>query len=196
MIPKRLPAIFCITGFREGEEAFSGTEKLHGIIRERFGDVAQVFDLRPWDHDWKALAAMVSRQGIREVIVIGYSWGGGFGAQVFARELEKHGIVVVLMGLCDAVFRPLWLWKKFPANVLSIRSILPGSAKIEIAKNVMRVFGVYQTETVPKGHTWKIPPHTVKGRFRKLPYPHTTIDEAQEWHEMVVAELELYFETT
>lgn len=186
-------AIVIISGFRESEQASSGTERLHGMVTAAFSPLAKIYDLRPWDHDMKGLARKMSRDGMTEAIIIGYSWGGGFGAQQLAKTCQSVSLRVPLMLLCDAVYRPQWLPSLLPANVLALRSIIPGSARIHIPENVERVAGVYQTMTIPKGHAYKMHGGTKYGGMRKLDYPHTEIDDAPEWRKLVTDELERYF---
>lgn len=186
-------AIALISGFRESEKAASGTERTHGMVSTGYGHVAKVYDLRPWDHDMRGFARKMLRDGIKKLIGIGYSWGGGFGLMRLIRECAKVGIVCILALTCDAVYRPLWLSTKLPANVLALRSILPWSVVIDLPHSVQRFAGVWQSETIPSGHKIRTGPKTEYGGMQKLPYPHTEIDDAPEWRRLVVRELDYIF---
>lgn len=183
--------IATISGFRESDLEGSGTEDTHRkILRPLADGRALVYDVRPWNASPRAFAAMMVRDGIDRLVIVGYSWGAGYGAQRLARACARFGIVVELMLLCDPVFRPLWLPAWGVANLFGFRALIPRSACIEIPANVRRVASVFQRQTVPQGHpvracsawTEVVPALEVEST-------HTLIDSSPEWQAMVTNEL-------
>jgi pimeloyl-ACP methyl ester carboxylesterase len=91
-------------------------------------------ELRPWNSNWSDEAEMVYRfrNGKPRLTIAAYSWGAGWGAMQFARELNKRGIEVESMVLSDPVYRNphltlRWLTTfsfpiiRVPENVRSVR---------------------------------------------------------------------------
>lgn len=189
MIMSLIP-IITISGYRETRRNSTGMEALQVLIKFLFGECSSVFDLRSWDADWLGLARMIQRRGHDEVIIVGYSWGFGYAAVKLAKELEKLGISVRLMISCDGVYRPTWLPTFLPANILAVRALLPGSAKIRVPRNVRRVAGVRQRVDSPCGHDIVgVSEATRVERLVELPWPHGKIDESAEFETLVIREI-------
>jgi len=182
--------IFPITGYLQKEGDPTG---IHRIRREILAPLEQAFvefdiePVRPWKSDWCELAKRASLDGISSVVIVAYSWGAGWAAQVLARELMKLGIPVRLMVLIDPVYRPLWLPAWGFANLLGFRAIVPNSATIDVPPNVWRVVGIRQNKTVPCGH-----PIRWDGVTMRLPLidsTHLTIDDSPEASSLVSTEI-------
>lgn len=193
-------ALVTFGGFTEDMGEATGTELLWRRLRWLASDEVVVAPPVTWDARVDRLAAFLRRQGVERVVVTGYSWGGGYGAQLFARECGGRGIAVPLMLLCDPVYRPLWLpprlpllQLRLPLLPLAFRAMLPGAAEIRIPRNVRRVVWVRQTLSLPMGHPLDADPHaTVVEPVMVLPYGHTAIDAAPEWHELAVTRIGEY----
>lgn len=93
----------------------------------------------PWNTDWSQIAEwiLLNRNGeAQDIVIAGYSFGG-FSATLLASELERRGINVRSMVLCDAVYRHWYRagwW----------RSLVPWS-KITVPVNVEEVHVLRQT---------------------------------------------------
>lgn len=189
-----ITAIACISGFTETDRDSTGMDQLQRAIAadyETRGNV-EVYDLRPWKHDAKGFAALMKRDGISQAIVIGYSWGGGYGSPRLCRELLAVGIQVPQVLLCDPVFRPQWLPAIGPANVFCIRALIPGSAVIKFPAGVGAIDGVRQTRKSPRGHAVQIgdgKPFDLPLMTRKT-LVHTNIDSSYEFRALVAEKLD------
>ena len=184
-------AVVTFQGFTENLEWETGTERLYqGIIREFSGPAVTTAWPVKWNADVKGLAAFCLRQGFREVIVIGYSWGAGYAAPRFCAQLAKHGVEVPQLLLCDPVYRPRWLPAWLGAFPLAFRALLPG-AKVKIPGNVRRVAWVRQTQTLPKGHDLVAEEErtVIEPALVLRQHSHTTIDNALEWRGLVHSKL-------
>ena len=189
-----MKAIITFQGFTEDADRPSGTENLFfHVIRKFAGPNVTTYHPKTWKCDLDKLVSQLIRQGVRDVAIVGYSWGGGYTAVKAAAMLAEWNIRVGLMLLCDPVYRPRWMPAWMGANPLCFRSMLPGK-KISIPSNVRRVAWVRQTMTRPAGHDLKaerphlthIEPATI------LPFSHVVIDEAPQWYETVNHELQAW----
>ena len=183
-------AVVTFQGFTEDLSRETGTEALYrDVIRPRSS--AEMMTLLPveWDHPPGKLVGALHRMGVPSVVVIGYSWGAGYGAQRFAAAALRAGIAVDLMLLCDPVYRPLWLPPFLGTLPLALRALLPDSAVIRVPHGVRRVAAVRQAISLPRGHKLHLGPATASPLPRVLPYSHTAIDSAPEWHALVDFEL-------
>lgn len=101
-------------------------QQLHGALC----DDEHSIQLRTWKADWAAEAELLDRLSVKDptVVLIGYSWGAGWGAMQMAKHLDKRGVRVTRALLIDPVYRHrYWLgnWRAFvpwipirvPANV-------------------------------------------------------------------------------
>lgn len=183
--------IYTIGGFTETPAHETGMHRMHRAAIAPYEDRpdVQVEPVRPWKSDWRALAARARLDGVRSVIIAGYSWGAGFGAQKLAQELGEYGIPVRLMLLCDPVYRPTWLPTLGPANIFGFRALIPGWAKIAVPDNVRALTGVRQTGSIPKGHALRWRGDVIE--LERLPATHVTIDEHPRWQDLVRDELEM-----
>lgn len=194
----RMIAIVCISGFTETLLKLLGMETLQRILSGRYKSRVDVhvYDLKFWKDDMRGLAAGMQRDGITELIALGYSHGAGYALPILCRHAMKRGIRVPLALLCDPVYRPQWLPRWTIAQLLSFRAIIPNSATITLPAGIRRVQGVRQDENIPRGHPVRIgagEPFKMtlldRDRYTGRRITHQTIDEAQEWHDLVFAEI-------
>jgi len=178
--------IYTIGGFTETARDSTGLEDVHRCVIKPYANRhdVEVQPVRPWKDDWKGLARRAHRDDVQEVVIIAYSWGAGWGAQRFARELRRHWIKVRLMLLCDPVYRPLWLPSWGFANLLGFRALIKDSATIEVPDNVRDLRGLRQDNKSPRGHA-------CRWGGRKVVFPkvanatHTNIDSSPAWEALV-----------
>jgi pimeloyl-ACP methyl ester carboxylesterase len=182
-----LRAIITFGGFTEDLSRNTGTERLfREVIRKLVSVDLTCLDPRQWDARVEHMVAYLDRSGVKECAVIGYSYGGGYAAQKFAKACMEHGITIKLMLLCDPVYRPTWLPAWGFLQPFAIRSLMPKSATIDIPRSVEEVHWVRQTISLPMAHDlrneWA---PTVIHPPQVLPYGHTAIDESPEWFRLV-----------
>ena len=135
-------AIVQFKGHLQSGRRVSGTENLHhDVVRHFAGPDVIVESPWRWNSDVKLLAGMLARQGVRRVVVVAYSWGGGYAAMKFAQYLEEHRITIPLALFCDPVYRPTWMPRWLPANPLNIYS-LDINSKIKLPPPFYLVAGV------------------------------------------------------
>jgi hypothetical protein len=83
--------------------------KLHRFLEVKFHDRRREFvALRTWNSDAEATAAQIAARKPRKVIVVGYSYGCGWGLPQLAQALGAWGVGVDLALLVDPV--PRWTW--------------------------------------------------------------------------------------
>jgi hypothetical protein len=137
---------YVIPGFLQNRGTYDGSLDLwRKLCAIHYGPNVQV-ELCPWNTRWDAEAEFVYRfrNGCPTVTIAAYSWGAGWGAMRFARELGKRGIGVRSMVLCDPVYRhPLYSMRwltlfRFPV--------------IRIPENVQAVRWFRQCDDWPAGH--------------------------------------------
>ena len=186
-----MKAVVVFQGFTESEHSATGTEDLYfKVIRQFSNENITTYQPRRWNTNLENLLDQLIRQRIHDVVVIGYSWGGGFTSQKFAEMAPDWGIRIPLMLLCDPVYRPRWMPAWMGANPLCIGS-LTRSAKIKVPESVRRVCWVRQKCSIPAGHDLVAEnPGTRIEAGRVLEYSHTSIDSAPQWFSMVRNELE------
>ena len=183
--------IYSVGGFTETARDSTGLEDVHRRVIKPYAtrhDV-EVQPVRQWKDDWKGLARRAYRDDAQEAVLVGYSWGAGWGCQKLAAELSRHWITVRLMLLCDPVYRPLWLPPWGAANLLGFRALIPNSATIKIPSNVQRLRGLRQTNKSPRGHACLWAGERVNFP-RVANATHTNIDSSPAWEALVSVELQ------
>lgn len=182
--------LVAFSGYTETNSRPSGTQDLWALLAALYGDDFRLLGLKQWDHPTQELAAECEALGLSRVAVVGYSWGGGFAAQNFAKRLWRYGITVPIMLLCDPVYRPLWLPVVFGPSPLAFQALIRQGACIKVPGNVNLIRGVRQDATTPRGHELHLP----NGNHLVLPLifgeTHATIDSSPVWHRLVVRELD------
>ena len=88
---------------------------------------------REWDDDVESMAAMVDRHATRvrppRIVIVGYSYGGGWTAPRLARTLHRTGRDVDLTILIDPVWRSRFLAGKWLSFTGSIPVTIPGNVR-------------------------------------------------------------------
>ena len=185
--------IFTISGFTETEERLTGMEEIQRQLDDQYRheDRVHVYDLRPWKHNAKGLAALAKRDGITHAIILGYSWGGGYGSPRLAKCLIKEGIKIPLVLLCDPVYRPQWLPSLGPANIFGFRALIPRSAVITFPAEIKCISGIRQHNNIPQGHKVRIGdgPAFDMVLINRSNINHGLIDNSYEWKSLVAAEI-------
>lgn len=123
--------VFVITGFTQDAATPTRLTDLWLSLHSRLPGAS--VQLRPWNCDWRAEAELIRRTSTNSptVVLVGYSWGAGWGVTRLASQLAKRGLGVSRAFLIDPVYRhPYWLgnWRAFlpwwpiriPANVAHV----------------------------------------------------------------------------
>ena len=171
-----------ISGFTQTLRAETGSERLWLQLRKHSTPSRMVI-MREWRADWRGVAEHLSRvcTSTPVVRVYAYSWGGGGGFIRLARELEKRGIVVASVVLCDPVYRSPWLPDWLPVNPLSLTRF----PKIRVPGNVAVVHWLYQRKSRPRGHQpVSTNPATVVHEGIELHCTHVHADKQHQYHEL------------
>lgn len=170
--------IVCVTGFMQPESRLTGVEILQDNLRRRCQAADAIVALKAWaDSPWHIAERIWNRRprnGNPHVVLIGYSWGG-YTAVKIARELQKRGIEVEALLLCDAVWRSRTIFFRWLSmlNCWTIR----------IPANVRKAFVWRQANNRPCGSRIKVEDrrtlvdeHVVQDRT------HQYMDDDPEFH--------------
>lgn len=136
-----------IMGFLQSQGVESGMEKLWRKLREvAVGPTKSLIHPQAWNADFEALAEFIFRNGGPKttVYVYAYSWGCGHGAVALANALNKRGIQIPKMVLCDPVFYSWWrVYRGMFHASLNPPIVLPA--------NVWAVHSFFQRQNTPQG---------------------------------------------
>jgi len=188
--------VFTIGGFTETVDESTGMQWAYQAHIRRYDnhEDIDVEPVRPWKSKWKRIAKRAALDGVDDVVIVAYSWGAGWGAQVLAEELLRLGVRVPLVVLCDPVYRPKWLPTWMSANVFGFRALTPNLTAIKVPYGVGRVVGVRQNTK------WQmLKGHKLSHRGQKFHLPlvrgakHSDIDSSPQWFRLVSSELKRYF---
>lgn len=172
-----------IMGFTQSQSQESGVEKLWRKLRRGVSlENHCVLHPHPWDADFDALAEFIWRNGGPATVVniYAYSWGCGHGAVKLCKALNKRGIQVPKLLLCDPVYHSWWR----PWRGMFHASLNP---PITFPENVWHVDSFFQRQNTPQGTSIRL-----KNRVAtqsdpvELNYNHQYIDDAPEFHEKVL----------
>ena len=134
---------------------------------------------REWDDDVESMAAMVERHATRDqpprIVIVGYSYGGGWTAPRLARALQHIGRDVDLMILIDPVWRSRFLAGKWLSFTGSIQITVPGNVRHIISWR-QRNGGLFD----PKGSSTTNPIGPAAIRSLSRPEIFSTVDPTQE----------------
>lgn len=146
----------CIGGFTQDTHTENGMIKLSERLREN--GHSDGFDKRVlfyrWDSNWHRVAEynfIISEMYTEHltICIFAYSWGAGWGAIQLAKHLQKTGLDVRVMVLCDPVYRhPNILLKWFSLFGRDWNF----NPTITIPLNVEEVFSFHQRQNIPQGH--------------------------------------------
>jgi hypothetical protein len=142
--------IVLITGFRQKSgRATTGLDNVFHELHSRLAEPGVAIWQREWSDDMRALAAQINRYRLTaraDIVVIGYSWGVGYGAIQFASELRHYDLNIRTLYSIDGVYRH---WTR-------IRSLFsrwnPLAPKIKLPVNVDCCIYWRQVSNHPQGH--------------------------------------------
>jgi hypothetical protein len=177
----------CISGFTQN------VHTLHGVLKlsERFRQSALIdgvntrVALHQWKSDWAKVAEyywLLTEYYMVPVTicVYAYSWGAGWGAMQLARHLNRAGLDIKAMVLCDPVYRhPKWYlrWMSLVQRDSSFSPI------IRVPTNIHTIYTLNQQTNRPMGHrllatngTVIHPPYHVKNTI------HQKMDDSWKFH--------------
>lgn len=148
--------ILMFSGFtqdlRDGRN--SGMFDIFAMCLANARDGMCVLHPQEWHAETDGLARMVKELSVVNPIinVLGYSLGGGCGAQRMSRSLQNQGLRVKGQLLCDPVFRPEWLpnWLQTPRSF--VHGVPLMTPVVRIPTNVDSCAYVYQREDHPQAH--------------------------------------------
>lgn len=141
-------------GFTESLSRPSGIERLWGMLRRFSNPACCIHTPLQWNADVRERVAFVLRNSApgAKIMLIAYSWGAGWAAMAFARELQRAQenkdwfVSIEVAVFADPVYRspllPAWL----PLNFLTLLGLFP----IKVPANIRRVRWVRQTQSVPR----------------------------------------------
>lgn len=138
--------VVCVTGFGQSEDRLTGVEMLQDVLRRQCSSADTVVVLRSWRDSPGSLAQRIANRSPDDfdphIVTIGYSWGG-YSSVVLARELQKRGLTVDHMLLCDAVWRGRFMMS-YPLS-------LTDAFTITIPSNVKHLYTWRQCANTPRG---------------------------------------------
>lgn len=166
-----------------------GTDRWNGCLRLwtkllLFRSPTVSVEFWKWDTRFSDLAERIFLETEGEsvrIIVFPFSFGGGWGLPVFARELGKRGLGIEVAVTCDAVYRS----KLFIGEWLAFVDW----PVIRIPKNVRRVIPFIQRISRPRGHRMV----AMDTAATTIDWPtvlyadHTHLDDNKEWHKAAIA---------
>jgi len=195
--PSDAPIVYhlLISGFRQK------VGQRHGmyILRERlvadyhYCNGHSRVELWPWDADWKAVAQnlWLLQQDARQPLLVGlyaYSWGAGWGAVQLAKRMKQCGLKIRVAVFCDPVFRHPRLFLRW-TSLLRRQYVILGWPIIRLPAGAFEEVYVFRQEiSRPQGH-YLLPTddETIVHPPQLLPYDHAHIDEAWEFHSLVLS---------
>lgn len=202
-----------ITGNSQSYEKPAG---LHALQKEhedkyRCHKEVEVYQCIEWKTNMDAFGSMLYADGVKRLIVYGYSYGFGYGTQKLCRYIEKRNkkmrkqwwkkgkkfkghkhpdeISIIAVVGCDGVGRSRWLPTSPLLYAFQIRS-MTDLIHIHIPDIVQNVYGLRQRENRPAGHKYKwrgkkITPSTYATDRDGTVLNHSNMDESARWHELV-----------
>ena len=170
-------------GFLQKNTDLNGSVGLWRKAHERFADPGTVVQFVPWDTSPGELAEFIlqlDRQSQPpDIRIAGYSWGGAVAARL-AHQLDRRGLKVHRLILCDPVYRHgYWLgnWRAF-------LNWIP----IPISDNVGMVDHLHQDQSHPRGHLIECQgKRTVIRSSVKLEMDHVWCDDSPIYHDLVLS---------
>lgn len=159
--------LIMFSGFMQRAGQMNGTVRVWRELSRLSSPDCQVLRL-PWNADVADLAELIARMNDGQksqprIVLMGYSWGG-MTAVNLAWQLQRRGLDVDRMVLCDAVYRhwyPLGWWRAFAAW-----------RSIRVPENVRHVAHARQWNSWPSGHR-VVPCNPVKTEFEPAAWLNT-----------------------
>lgn len=198
---------FFIPGFmQDRSQTNQGLTLLeHEFIDEFEMNGLACIDFAEWNSDWNAQAEHIARLMMEatnpRLMIVGYSWGGGFGFTRFANKLRDRGVTIHAAILSDAVYHwgprcchtPLGLYAAqikayYPYLHCTQKLIdwhcLPPRPRITVPDNVLMVESFYQENSRLRGHELVCDsPNTILHRTKINLRNHTSMDECPEFRQ-------------
>lgn len=148
----------CISGFKQHIGQPHGVDKIkEKLVNDCYfcNGHSRVYLYR-WNSNWNHIAEdlWLVQQRYEVPLLIGvyaYSWGAGWGALELARVLQKFGVSIYKMVLCDPIYRHPRLTLRW-LSLLRRRHLFFGPPLIRVPKNVKEVFSLRQEVDRPQGH--------------------------------------------
>lgn len=176
-------AILPFSGFTEQRIKARGVEDLWvEVLLPLSSPNLVIYSPEVWHSDPKVIMSELRRANVRKIMLIGYSWGAGYGCIKTARFARDYGISIPLACFCDPVFRSALLPTYIPINPLSLlprkRITVPPSIKeVRWVKQKLNLPG--NAELVAESPNTKInPPIWIEAK-------HAHIDESEVWFDLV-----------
>jgi pimeloyl-ACP methyl ester carboxylesterase len=177
-------AILPFSGFTEKRKNARGIEDIWAkVLLPLATRQVVIYSPEVWSQNPKVLLSEMRRVGIRRVMLIGYSWGAGYGCINFARHARNFGVEIPHACFCDPVYRSRLLPHWLPLNPLSL---LRGQ-RILVPPAIQQVRWVKQETDIPGGNTLipEDPFHTLIHNPIVLNTTHARIDEHYHWVDLV-----------
>lgn len=183
---------------RLSSNSSNGTLYLWSALHNKFAAADTAIEWYPWDADVKGIADKVhefkSRFGESSVRIYGYSYGCTAAVRL-AKALQRNGISVHRMVLCDPVYRhhfPLGNWRSLlssqklvvPSNVYRVDWLYQRNPRFSINRRLKRLGHVFE----PAGHqvTLTSEKHTIMEYAIELELCHSQMDNAQAFHNLAL----------
>lgn len=179
-----------IMGFTERTRRVTGIERIWHRVRETSGPDAWIIHPKRWNLDARDLAGLIARNAAQSarIVIVGHSWGIGWGAMRLARALGRFGMEISDIVSADGVYRspilPAWL----PLNFLSLGRLL--RPRIRVPANVRRIHAFVQRRSIPSGHGFRAGAGTTV-TVRLVDAPHGRVDDLDSFREVAVGVLGL-----
>lgn len=139
---------YIVPGFKQHFGSITLLWRLWRKLEADLNETGQTVQVRLWNNDWKQEADFIRLNALYppqlQVVLIGYSWGAGWGCIELAKHLEELKVFVDQMCLIDPVYR-------HPLLVLRWLAYFP-SVPITIPANVGTVTHWRQTRSRLQGH--------------------------------------------
>lgn len=193
--------IVCISGYLQGQgNAEQGIPALAHGLQIQHGSHARV-EFHTWNSDWSGIAEWIFRTSQNgkppTIMLVAYSWGVGFGATRFIRELRHRKLRVNCAVFADGVYHfggPLF--HKCGVSQLAAYTTRLGNRKtVKLEDNIDEVHWFRQDDmSILQPKTW-LRGHQLVYRKTGVPLPnevllsdvtHSYIDEAPEFKRKVM----------
>lgn len=179
--------VVLFSGFTQSERKYNGIADLSTSMRE-LADCRKVWIHTPpfvWHKDEDSVGAYLASIGAREVMIVGYSWGGNK-AVILAEDLRDRGIKVPYLILCDPVKRPA------PISYLGKFAFFRKRVKFLLPENVARAAVFTQDTKWPYGFGVDPVLSTSVEEEHVQKVPHELMDSYSPFHEKALKWLKLF----
>lgn len=168
-------------GFLQSQFELNGSVRLWRKAHSEFTNSVTVVQFSPWNTDPRQLAELILQLDHQDddpdIRIAAFSWGGALAVRL-CRQLQRRGLRVRRLVLCDPVYRhSYWL-----GNWRALFSGIP----IRIPTNVDVVDYLFQRQSKPMGHQIELVggPSVIRSAVQ-LESDHMWMDDAPEYHQLV-----------